>query len=162
MYVYIYIYMCVCMCVCVCVYTPSFFRALLWWRDFCNSRKLWVMTCRATQDGWVMVESSDKPWPTRRGNGKQHLYSCCENPMNMSSTKREKKIWHRKMNVPSHPRLEGVQYATGEEQREIANSSRKNEVARTKWKQCSVVDVSGGESKVRCCKEIILYRNLEY
>ena len=46
------------------------------------------------------------------------------------------------------PRLEGIQYATGEEQRAIMNSSRKNEVAGSKQKQCSVVDMSGGESKV--------------
>ena len=51
------------------------------------------------------------------------------------------------------PRLEGVQYATGEGQRAIGNSSRKNEVAGPKRNQCSVVDVSGGESKVRYCKE---------
>ena len=42
-------------------------------------------------------------------------------------------------------RSAGVQYATGEEQR---NSSRRNEEAEPKWKQCPVVDVSGGESKV--------------
>ena len=47
-------------------------------------------------------------------------------------------------------RLVGVQYATGEEQR---NSSRRNEEAEPKQKQLPVVDVSGGESKVRCCKE---------
>ena len=47
------------------------------------------------------------------------------------------------------PRLVGVQYATGEEWR---NSSRKNEEAGPQWKQCSVVDVSGGESKVQCYK----------
>ena len=47
------------------------------------------------------------------------------------------------------PRLVGVQCATGEEWR---NSSRKNEVAGPKWKQRSVVDVSGGESKVQCYK----------
>ena len=46
------------------------------------------------------------------------------------------------------PRLEGLQYATGEEQKAITNSSRKNEVAGPKWKQCSVVDVSGGDSNV--------------
>ena len=51
------------------------------------------------------------------------------------------------------PRLEGIQCATGEEQRAIMNSSRKNEVAGPKQKQCSVVDMSGGESKVWCCKE---------
>ena len=50
------------------------------------------------------------------------------------------------------PRLEGVQYATKEEQRVITNSSRKNETAGPKWKRW-VADVSGGESKVRCGKE---------
>ena len=50
-------------------------------------------------------------------------------------------------------RLEGVQYVTGEEQRAITNSSRKNEEAKPKQKQCPVVHVSGGESKVQCCKE---------
>ena len=39
---------------------------------------------------------------------------------------------------------------TGEEQR---SSSRRNEEPEAKWKQCLVVDVSGGESKVSCCKE---------
>ena len=48
------------------------------------------------------------------------------------------------------PRSVGAQYATGEEQR---NSSRRNEEAEPKWKQLPVVDVSRGESKVRCCKE---------
>ena len=46
------------------------------------------------------------------------------------------------------PRSESVQYATGEEQRAITNISRKNEAAGPKWKWRSVVDVSGGESKV--------------
>ena len=51
------------------------------------------------------------------------------------------------------PSSEGVQYVTGEEQRATTNSSRKNEAAGPKWKGCSGVDVSGGESKVRWCKE---------
>ena len=46
----------------------------------------------------------------------------------------------------STPRSIGVQYATGEEK-------RNNEEAGPEWTQHSVVDVSGGESKVRCCKE---------
>ena len=50
-------------------------------------------------------------------------------------------------------RLEGVQYATGEEWKASTNSSRKNEVAEQKKKWSSVVDVSGGGSKVQCCKE---------
>ena len=50
-------------------------------------------------------------------------------------------------------RSEGAQYATGEEWRAITNSSRKNDVAGPKENQCSVVDVSGGESKVQNCKQ---------
>ena len=42
---------------------------------------------------------------------------------------------------------------TREEQKAITNSSRKNEVAGPKRKQCSVVDVSGGECNVQCCNE---------
>jgi len=41
------------------------------------------------------------------------------------------------------PRLKGVQYATGEEQKAITNSSRKNEADGPKQKQCLFVDVSG-------------------
>ena len=48
------------------------------------------------------------------------------------------------------PRLVGVQYYTGEKQR---NSFRKNEEGGPKWKQCPATDVSGGESKAWCCKE---------
>ena len=45
-------------------------------------------------------------------------------------------------------RTEGVQYATGEEQRKITNSSRKSEGAGPLWKLCSTVDVSGGENPI--------------
>ena len=48
------------------------------------------------------------------------------------------------------PRSVGAQYVTGEEWR---NSSRRNEDAETKWKQCPIVDVTGDGSKVWCCKE---------
>ena len=44
----------------------------------------------------------------------------------------------------------GVQYATGEKQK---NSSRRNEEPEPKWKRHPVVDVSGGKRQVRCCKE---------
>ena len=53
-----------------------------------NSMKLWIMPGRATQDGWVMSDSSDKTWPTGDGNGKPLQYSWLENPMN--SMKRQK------------------------------------------------------------------------
>ena len=46
------------------------------------------MLCGASQDGRVMVESSDKTWSTGEGNGKPLQYSCLENPMN--SMKRQK------------------------------------------------------------------------
>ena len=45
-------------------------------------------------------------------------------------------------------RSEGVYYAIEEEQRAITNSSRRNEEADPKRKQCPAVAVSGGESKV--------------
>ena len=50
-------------------------------------------------------------------------------------------------------RSEGIQYATGKEQKAITISSRKNKAAEPKQKQHSVVDLSGGGSKVQCCKE---------
>ena len=49
-------------------------------------------------------------------------------------------------------RLEGVQYATGEEWKASTNSSRKNEVAEPKQKRHSVVNMSDGESKIYAVK----------
>ena len=48
------------------------------------------------------------------------------------------------------PRSVGTQYVTGEECR---NSSRKNEEAEPKWKQCPLMDVTVDGSKVWCYKE---------
>ena len=62
-----------------------------------KSMKLWAMLCRATQDGWVMVESSDKTWSTGEGNGKPLQYPCPEDPWTVW---KGKKIWHWKMNSP--------------------------------------------------------------
>ena len=47
-----------------------------------NSMKVQAMPCRATQDEWVMVESSDKTRSPGEGNGKPIQCSCLENPMN--------------------------------------------------------------------------------
>ena len=77
--------------------------------------------CFKVRDGWVMVESSDKMWSTGEGNGKPVQYSCLENPMN--SMKRQKDMSLK----DELPRLVGAQYATGDEQRAITNSARKNE-----------------------------------
>ena len=66
------------------------------------------MPRRATQDGWVMAESSDKTWSTGEGNSKPLQYSCLENPMN--SMKRQKdRILKDELS-----RSVGAQYATGE------------------------------------------------
>ena len=66
------------------------------------------------------------------------------------------KTW-KKQKTPENepPRLEGVQYATEEEQRAITNNFRKNEAAGPKKKWRTVVDMPGGESKVCCCKNNI-------
>ena len=76
------------------------------------------MLCRATQDGRVIAESSDKTWSTGEGNGKPLHYSCLENAMN--SMKKQKDMTLK----DELPRLVGTQYATGDQWR---NNSRKNE-----------------------------------
>ena len=97
------------------------------------------MPCRATQDGQVMLESSDKMWSTGEGNGKPLQFSCLENPVN--SMKRQ-----RDMTLKDElPRSIGAQYATGEERR---NNFRKNEETEPRQKQCPFVDVAGDVSKV--------------
>ena len=95
----------------------------------------------------VIVKSSDKTWCTRDEKGHTLQYSCLENPVN--SMKRQKDM----MLEDEGPGSEGVQYAIGEEWRAIMNSSSKNKASGSKQKRRSVVDVSGGESKVGCCKE---------
>ena len=97
------------------------------------------MSCRTTQDGWVMVEISDKMRSAGEENGKPLHYYCLEKPMN--SMKRQKDRTPK----DKVPRLVGAQYATGEEWR---NKSRKNEKAEPKQKQCPVVDVTGDGSQV--------------
>ena len=78
------------------------------------------MPCRATQDKWVIVKNSDETWPTGGGNGNPLQYSCLENPVNSMEKQKD-------MTPEDEPhRLVSVQYATGEEQRAITNSSTKN------------------------------------
>ena len=48
------------------------------------------------------------------------------------------------------PRSVSVYYAMGEEWK---NTSKENEEAEPKQKQCPVLDVTGDGSKVQCCKE---------
>ena len=98
----------------------------------------------ATQDGWVMMERSDRTWSTREGNGKPLHYSCLENPRN-SMKRQNDRILKEEL-----PRSVGAQYATGDQWR---NNSRKNEEMEPKQKQYPAVDVTGDRSKVWCCKE---------
>ena len=56
----------------------------------------------ATQDGRVMVETSDRMWSTGEGNGKPLEYSCLENPMN-SMKRQNGRILKEKL-----PRLVGA------------------------------------------------------
>ena len=74
--------------------------------------------CRATQDRWVMVESSDKMRSTGEGNGIPLQYSCLESPMNSIKSPKDMTL------KDELPRLVGAQYATVSEWR---NNSRKNE-----------------------------------
>ena len=93
-------------------------KLITWTIALSNSMKLWVMPCRATQDRWVMVESSDKMRFIAEGNGKPLQYSCLENTMN--SMKRQKDMTLK----DELPRSVGAQYATGDQWR---NNSRKKE-----------------------------------
>ena len=86
-----------------------------------------------------MVESSDKTWSTRHGNGKPLEYSCLENPMNSMIRQKDKTL------KDELPRLVDAEYATREEWR---NNSRKNEEMEPKGKQYPIVDVTGDGSKV--------------
>ena len=101
-------------------------KLITWTTALSNSMKLGTMACRATQDRWVMVESSCKTWFTGEGNGKPHQYFCLENPMN--SMKRQKDSTLK----DELPRWVGAQYATGEAGR---NNSRKNEEIESKQKK---------------------------
>ena len=96
------------------------------------------MPCRATQDGQVMVENSDKMWSTGEGNGKPIQYSCLENPMNSMKRQKDRTL------KDELPRLVGFQYATGDQWR---NNSKKNEEMEPKEKQHPLVDMTGDRSK---------------
>ena len=95
--------------------------------------------CGAIQDGWVMVERSDRMWSTGEGNGKPLQYSGFEIPMN-SMKRQNDRILKEEL-----PRSVGAQDATGYQWR---NNSRKNEGMEPKQKQYPAVDVTGDRSKV--------------
>ena len=67
------------------------------------------MMCGATQDGWVMVESSGKMWSTGEGNGKTSQYYCLENPKNSVKRQKDRTLKDELL------RFVGAQYATGDQ-----------------------------------------------
>ena len=56
-----------------------------------NSMKL-SHALRATQDGQVMVERSDRMWSTGEGDGKPPQYSCLENSMKSMKRQNDRKL----------------------------------------------------------------------
>ena len=72
------------------------------------------MLCRATQDGQVMVESSDKMWSPGERNGKPLQYSCLENPMNSMKRQKDRTL------KDELSRSVLAQYATGDEQKKTS------------------------------------------
>ena len=110
---------------------------ITWTTALCN-------LCRNTQDGRVIVESSDKMWSTGEENGKPLQYSCLENLMNSMVMQKDRTL------KDELPRSVGTQYATGDQWR---NNFRKNEGMEPKQKQYPAVDVTGDRSNVWCCKE---------
>ena len=92
----------------------------------CNSMKLSAMPGRATQNGWDIVESSEKTWSTGGGNDKPLYYFCSENPMN--SIKRQKDMTPK--DKPPSWKVSNI--LLGKSRGQLYYSARKNEVARPK------------------------------
>ena len=105
------------------------------------------MLCKATQDGQVIKESSEKTWSLEEVIENHPSTFGCENLKNTIKGQNDMTL------KDESPTSESAQYDTGEEWRRTTNNTRKNEAARPKQKWCSVVDESGDESKIWCCKE---------
>ena len=119
-------------------------KLIIWTTALSNSMKLWAMPYSATQDGQVMVESSDKTRSSGEGNGKPLQYSCLKNPINSMK-------WQKDRTLKGElPRSIGAQYAPRDQWR---YNFRKNEETEPKQKQHPVVKVTGDGSEVQCCKE---------
>ena len=92
---------------------------------------------RATQDGHVMMESSDKMWSTGEGNGKPLQYYCLKNPMNSMKRKKDMTLGNELS------RLVGAQYATGDQWR---SNSRKKEEKQNNKKEAKTASSCGYDS----------------
>ena len=83
------------------------------------------MPCRAIQDEWVTVESSDKMWSAGEGKGKPLQYACLENPVNSM----ERQNTH--MNMSKRKVSDILSYPA---QGDRISPYRKNGLAIHKWK----------------------------
>ena len=68
--------------------------------------KLWTMPCRATQDGQVIVESSDKMWSTGEGKWQNTSLFLPWEPHKHYEKEKDRTL------KDELPRLIGAQYAT--------------------------------------------------
>ena len=91
------------------------------------------------QEGWAMVERSDRLWSTGEGNGKPFQYAGCENLMN-SMKRQNDRILKEEL-----CRSVCAQYTTEDQWR---NNSRKNEGMEPKQKQYPAVEVTGDRGKI--------------
>ena len=97
------------------------------------------MPCRATQDGWVMVEIPDKHGQLEKGMANHFSIKNTENPMNSMKRQKDRTL------KEELPRSVGAQYATEDEWR---NNSRKNDGMEPKQKQHPAVDETHDVSKL--------------
>jgi len=86
------------------------------------------MPGRATQDGWVMVESSHKTWSTGEGNGKPLQYSCLGNPMNSMNSS-----CSITNSSPHSPQLEKTQAATAKMVLKALNNDQNGKRSLKSW-----------------------------
>ncbi|KAF7252011.1 Calmodulin, partial [Varanus komodoensis] len=93
-------------------------------------------------------EPVERRWWAQAGEAGGRPYPCHENPMDSINRQRDTMLEDEPL------RSEGVQCATGEEQRTSTSSTKKNEATGSKPKGHSVANVSGGERRVRCCKDL--------
>ena len=80
-------------------------KLITWTTALSKSMELWAMPCRATQDGRIMVESSDRMWSTGERNGKPLQYSCLQNPVNSMKKQNDRTL------KDERPRSVVAQYA---------------------------------------------------